>query len=69
METQTCPNRCIRCGAPLTRDDIGAHKKLINRGAASFMCVGCLASYFSVDERLIREKIADFKKSGCTLFE
>ncbi|MBO4406811.1 MAG: hypothetical protein J5849_03855 [Clostridia bacterium] len=59
---------CVRCGAPLDRDDMGATKKLINRGATSFLCVKCLALHFSVEEKLIREKIEAFKKDGCTLF-
>ena len=60
--------RCKTCGAPLDRDDIGATKKLVNRGAKSFFCVPCLASRFGVEEDLIRKKIEEFKKSGCTLF-
>ena len=59
---------CISCGANLTNDDIGAHKKLINRGATSFLCIPCLARHFKVEEKLIREKIVQFKKDGCTLF-
>ncbi len=62
------PLVCRRCGAPLDRDDVGATKKLINRGASSFFCVPCLAKYFSVEEDLIRQKIETYKKSGCTLF-
>ena len=34
---------CMRCGASLTGEDIGAHKKLINRGATAFLCIDCLA--------------------------
>ena len=60
--------RCKACGTPLTRDDIGAHKKLINRGASSFLCIPCLARHFSVEESLIRQKVEEFRKSGCTLF-
>ena len=60
--------RCKTCGAPLDRDDIGATKKLVNRGATSFYCVGCLAKFFSVEESLIRRKIEEFRHAGCTLF-
>lgn len=59
---------CLSCGAPLTGDDIGAHKKLINRGATAFLCIPCLAKHFKVEEKLIRDKIVQFKKDGCTLF-
>lgn len=59
---------CIRCGKHLTFNDIGAHKKFINRGSTEFMCKSCLAKEFKVDEALIDEKIEYFKKQGCTLF-
>ncbi len=59
---------CNRCGATLTGDDIGAHKKLINRGATTFMCIDCLAKTFGCSRSLIEEKIRHFKKMGCTLF-
>ena len=47
---------CARCGKALENDDIGATKKLINRGAESFLCVECLAAYFKVEPALIRKK-------------
>ncbi len=59
---------CFKCGAPLTRDDMGAHKKLINRGSAEFMCIPCLAEYFKVSEELVRQKVEEFRKAGCMLF-
>ena len=59
---------CIQCGAPLTADEIGLTKKLINRGATSFYCIHCLAKEFSVSETLLREKIEQFRAMGCTLF-
>ena len=60
---------CIRCGAALTRDEIGLTKKLINRGAEEFMCVDCLARYFEVRPEDIQERIRHFRQTGCTLFE
>ena len=33
-----------------------------------FFCVDCLAAYFAVTPDDIRERIAYFKASGCTLF-
>ena len=59
---------CIHCGAPLTSDEIGLTKKLVNRGATSFYCIHCLAEEFSVSEELLREKIVQFRAMGCTLF-
>lgn len=61
--------KCIKCGAALGKDDIGAHKKLVNRGASAFMCVKCLAEHFGVPERKIREKIEEFRAQGCLLFK
>ena len=59
---------CLRCGRPLTGDDIGAHRKLVNRGATEFLCIPCLAAHFRVPEALIREKIEYFRRMGCLLF-
>ena len=59
---------CARCGRPLSRDEIAVTKKLINRGASAWYCVACLAAHFEVSEAAIRERIAYFKETGCTLF-
>ncbi|MFA6730731.1 MAG: hypothetical protein WCR95_07020 [Eubacteriales bacterium] len=59
---------CYSCGAELGSDDIGAHKKLVNRGAEKFLCLSCLAGFFGVDEVLIKKKVEEFKKAGCALF-
>ncbi len=59
---------CIKCGAKLTRDDIGLHRKLVNRGAKEFMCIRCLAAEYNVTVERLEEKIKEFKAYGCTLF-
>ena len=59
---------CIQCGAPLTSDEVGLTKKLINRGATSFLCIHCLAKEFGVSKELLQEKIMQFRAMGCTLF-
>ncbi len=61
-------NRCVSCGAELTQDEIGATKKLISRGAEEFYCLPCLARSFKVSESLLREKIEDWRSTGCSLF-
>ena len=60
---------CKQCKKPLTKDEVAVTKKLINRGAAEFMCVSCLAKWFDVTEKDVHDKIAQFKAMGCTLFE
>ncbi len=59
---------CIKCGNKLTRDEIGLHKKLCNRGASEHLCIECLSAHFHVPVPLLREKIEQFRKDGCTLF-
>lgn len=61
-------SRCMRCGKELTRDEIGAYKKLIYRGSKEFLCLKCLASRLQVSEDLLREKIEQFRAQGCVLF-
>ncbi len=61
--------RCTGCGSALTKDEIALHKKLVNRGATEFLCIRCLASHFSVDVESLYGKIAQFRLTGCTLFE
>ncbi len=60
--------RCIKCGKTLTWDDVGAHKKLINRGAEEFFCITCLSEHLRVDEAMVRRKIEEFREMGCMLF-
>ena len=59
---------CAVCGKPLSQDEIAVTKKLISRGATSFLCVACLADHFEVRPRDIRERIDHFRATGCTLF-
>ena len=61
--------RCQRCGVPLSRDDIGLHKKMINRGATSFWCIRCLADFYHCDTALLEQKREQFRAMGCTLFD
>lgn len=58
----------MKCGKPLTGDEIGLHKKMIHRGATSFMCLPCLANFFNCEQMLLQEKIKQFRAAGCMLF-
>lgn len=59
---------CMKCGKALTYNEIGAHKKFINRGSTAFLCKQCLAKELNIPVELIDQKIEQFKKQGCTLF-
>ena len=59
---------CMICQRELTADEIGLHKKMINRGSTEFMCITCLAAFFHCDESLLERKIEQFRAQGCVLF-
>ena len=59
---------CMTCGKPVTPDEIGATRKLINRGATEYFCLPCLAKQFDVTEALLRQKIEEWRSYGCMLF-
>lgn len=59
---------CIECGKELSHNEIGAHKKFINRGSTRFLCKYCLADKLDISVELIDRKIEEFKQQGCTLF-
>ncbi len=60
--------KCMKCGRTLTYDEIGIHKKMINRGAEEFFCLTCLAESTGSTEERLRERIEHFRKQGCLLF-
>lgn len=60
---------CVSCGIELTHDDIGFHKKMVNRGAEEYMCIDCLCDYFGLTREKAEEMIVKFKEMGCSLFE
>ena len=62
--------KCYVCGkTPLTKDEIGLTKKLINKKATSFYCLSCLAEYLEVTEEELLAKVEEFKNEGCMLFK
>lgn len=61
--------RCYVCGkTPLSKNEIGLVKKLIDRKADRFYCINCLADYLEVTVNELEAKIEEFKEEGCTLF-
>ena len=62
--------KCYVCGkTPLTKNEIGLTKKLINKKSVFFYCIDCLAEYLEVTPEELEAKIEEFKEEGCTLFK
>ena len=59
---------CKTCGKPLTNDDIGFYKKMVNRGAEEFSCIACLSRHFDLREDQSRALIERWRAAGCALF-
>ena len=62
--------KCYVCGkSPLSKDEIGLTKKLIDKKTTNFYCLSCLAESLEVTEEALLAKIEEFKEEGCTLFK
>ena len=61
-------DECYQCGRELSGDEIGLHKKMINRGAEEFLCIDCLSELTGLKVETLRAKIEQFRAMGCTLF-
>ena len=59
---------CMKCARELSGDEIGLHKKMINRGSTEFMCLTCHAKYYDCEEELLIKKMEQFRAQGCMLF-
>ena len=66
MKTKEC---CICFKAPLSKDEIGISKKLIDPDTEKFFCIDCLADFLGCEKQDIYDKIEEFKDEGCTLFQ
>lgn len=61
---------CTSCRRmPLTRDEVGASKKLLGVDTPELYCIDCLAAYLEVTPEDIQDKIQMFKEDGCELFK
>ncbi len=62
-------HHCLRCGAPLTGDEIALYKKMISRAAEAYLCLDCLAGECSATREKLEALIAFYHRTGiCTLF-
>ena len=48
--------------------DIGAHRKLINKCAAKYLCRDCLATELGWDREYLDKTIQMYRERGCMLF-
>ncbi len=70
MKRKAKTQSCMSCGkTPLSRNEIGINKKLLDADATQFYCLSCLADYLGVVEQDILDKIEEFKEQGCKLFD
>ena len=64
------PKACKVCGKkPLTKDEIGATKKILDPDAKAFYCLQCLADLLECEPQDLLDKIEEFKNEGCSLFQ
>ncbi len=61
---------CTSCRkTPLSKDEIGASKKLLGLDTPELYCIDCLSAYLEVTPEDIQDKIQMFKEDGCELFK
>ncbi len=66
MKSYEC---CVCFKSPLSKDEIGITKKLIDPDTHHFYCIRCLSEFLECDVDDIYDKIEEFKEEGCTLFQ
>ncbi len=59
---------CKNCSRPVSSDEAGLTRKLINRGMTEFYCYACLGKMFRLDRKALEEMADLFRRQGCTLF-
>jgi len=70
MKKSKNPVCCSSCHkSPLTKDEIGASKKLLGTDIEQYYCLDCLSAYLEVTPEEIEDKIQMFKEEGCSLFQ
>ena len=65
--TAAC-NKCKQCGRILTKDEIGLHKKLYNRGATSYFCIDCAANILRFPFHFFKRKLKNLRRWDARCF-
>ena len=59
---------CRECGKPVSADEAGLTKKLVDRAAAEYLCWDCLGKAFKTDRKALEDMVRRLREAGCTLF-
>lgn len=60
---------CMRCGVPITGDEVALYQKLVLRNARQFLCLDCLAEDCATTRQRLEQLIAYYHRTGiCSLF-
>lgn len=60
---------CAKCGKELIQLDKALYRKLVSRGAETFMCKECLAEHLGTTGEKLDELAEYYRAQGCTLFD
>ena len=60
--------KCVKCQRPVSGDEAGLTRKLINRGTSEYRCYDCLSKELSVSVEKLKELVEAYREAGCTLF-
>lgn len=60
---------CVKCKKELIQLDKALYRKLVSRGAETFMCEECLAEYLGTTAEKLDELAEYYRAQGCTLFD
>lgn len=59
---------CMCCNKKLKKDDVALSMKYYGRSIINFKCMKCLSKDLNIDTKKLKEKILEFKETGCNLF-
>ena len=59
---------CYSCEQEIDTIDIGAHRKLIDKCSARYLCRNCLAVTLGWDREYLDKVIQMYRERGCMLF-
>ena len=59
---------CCKCEREIDTIDVGAHRKLIDKCAARYMCRDCLSGELGWSREYLDRVIQTYRERGCMLF-